>query len=61
MGEIEWEQTLDEIAEKLGNIKVQHGPEAVSLMTGCIHEPWDLARFFNLFGSPNVVNVNANL
>lgn len=56
---IGWNQALDEIAEKVKEIRDQHGPEAVALMTGAIHEPWDMARFFNLFGSPHVVNVNA--
>lgn len=57
--QIDWEQALDEIAERLAAYKERHGAESVALMTGCIHEPWDLARFFNLFGSPNVCNVNA--
>lgn len=57
--QIDWEQALDEIAERLADLRHTYGPETVALMTGCIHEPWDLARFFNLFGSPHVVNVNA--
>lgn len=52
--QIPWEQTLDEIADKLGAIKERYGAEAVgtSSGTGRTFDEYRI-RFFNLFGSPN--------
>jgi anaerobic selenocysteine-containing dehydrogenase len=52
--QITWEQALDEIAAKLGEIKKQYGAEAVANTTGTgrTHDEYR-RRFFNLFGSPN--------
>ena len=51
---ISWEQALDEIAQKLGEIKERYGPEAVVTQGGTYrtHDEYTL-RFLNLFGSPN--------
>ncbi|HEX77748.1 MAG TPA: molybdopterin-dependent oxidoreductase [Dehalococcoidia bacterium] len=57
--QIEWEQALDEIAERIGQIRDRHGAEAVGAIIGFWNEQWDIARFFNNFGSPNVANINA--
>ncbi len=51
---IGWEQALDEIAEKLREIKKVHGAEALAMTAGTGRTTmWSLARFNNLFGSPN--------
>jgi anaerobic selenocysteine-containing dehydrogenase len=52
--QITWEQALDEIAAKLGEIKKQYGAEAVANTTGTgrTHDEYR-RRFCNLFGSPN--------
>ena len=54
--QISWEQALDEIAEKLKDIKEQYGAEAIATSsgTGRTHDEYR-ARFFSLLGSPNHV------
>lgn len=51
---IDWDQALDEIAEKLGKLKNTYGPETVATTRGTLrtHEEYR-SRFMNLFGSPN--------
>ncbi|MDO8692351.1 MAG: molybdopterin-dependent oxidoreductase, partial [Dehalococcoidia bacterium] len=59
---IPWDQALDEIASKLASVKEEHGAEAVAHARGTFHGP-DAGmgvRFFNLFGSPNVIGVGTN-
>jgi thiosulfate reductase/polysulfide reductase chain A len=53
-GVIPWEQALDEIAEKLKDIKDKYGAEAIATSTGTgrTHDEYRM-RFFNLLGSPN--------
>ncbi len=56
---ISWEQALNEIATRLDSVRQQHGAEAVAHARGTFHGP-DAGmgvRFFNLFGSPNVIGV----
>jgi len=52
---ISWAQALDQIAEKLREIKEEDGAEAVAAIagTGRGHHKIFQARFMNLFGSPN--------
>ena len=59
---VSWNEALDEIAEKLVQIKRDYGPEALLFLGGMPHEPGDWAawRFCNLFGSPNVFNQGKN-
>jgi len=59
---ITWDQAMDEIADKLKEIKKDYGPEAVGRIGGTIHGPADWAcwRFFNLWGSPNPFNQGKN-
>jgi thiosulfate reductase/polysulfide reductase chain A len=59
---ISWEQAMDEIALKIGEIRDKYGPEAVAFMGGTVHEPGDWAawRWCNLFGTPNVHNQGKN-
>ena len=54
---ISWQQALDEIAEKLKDIKDRHGPEAVAILGGTVREPGDWAywRWCSLFGTPNFI------
>lgn len=57
---ISWDQALDEIANKLKEIRGKYGPEALagSSGTGRTHDEYR-RRFFNLFGSPNIVGQGA--
>ncbi len=52
---ITWEQGLDEVAEKLKQVKEEYGAEAAATIcgTGRGHHRIFGARFMNLFGSPN--------
>jgi anaerobic selenocysteine-containing dehydrogenase len=51
---ISWPQALDELAEKLQQIKEESGGEAIGLTTGTMRTRGDLqARFFHLLGSVN--------
>jgi len=57
---ISWDEALRTISEKLNEIKESHGAEAVDFHHGHYHSgdilgPY-LARFANLFGTPNITN-----
>jgi len=53
---ITWEQALDEIAEKLKEIKKEYGPESLFVTSGTGRTMmWPRVRFMNLFGTPNLV------
>ena len=55
---ISWNQALDEIAERLGTLRDQYGPETLSTSIGGPHALyWPLHRFMNLFGSPNNIGI----
>lgn len=58
--QISWVQALDEIAERLKEIKGAYGAEALAATggTGHTHEQF-LTRFLNLFGSPNFVGASS--
>ena len=57
---IAWEQALDEIAERLGEIKERYGAEALCTIEGDGHtDRWAEMRFLNLFGTPNHVTAGA--
>ncbi len=58
---IPWDQAVDEIAEKLLTIKKNHGAEAVAAIYGFYNEQWDVARFMNLWGSPNTDSLDARI
>ncbi len=52
--QISWEQALDEIADKIREIKDKYGPEALVSSKGTGRTDWEYTvRFFNAFGSPN--------
>lgn len=52
---ISWDQALTTIAEKLMETKEKYGEEAVFCSTGGGGNPeiWSIARFCNIFGTPN--------
>ena len=57
---IHWDQALDEIASKIGNIKAKFGAESLSFCGGTYRTyMWASKRFFNLFGSPNLTGPGA--
>jgi anaerobic selenocysteine-containing dehydrogenase len=56
---ISWDEALDRIAEKLGQIKEGHGAQALAVYQGrallqFIKDGWT-QRFMNLYGTPNLV------
>jgi thiosulfate reductase / polysulfide reductase chain A len=55
---ISWEQALDEIADKLKQLKTAYGPETLAVTEGTYRS--DMygirSRFLNLFGNPGNVN-----
>lgn len=52
---ISWDEALDRIAKKLMETREKHGAEAVFGSTGGGGNPeiWSIARFCNIFGTPN--------
>jgi thiosulfate reductase/polysulfide reductase chain A len=52
---IPWQDALDEIAAKLGTLRARYGAETLAASGGTArtHDEYR-ARFFNLFGSPNL-------
>ncbi|MFV0437314.1 MAG: molybdopterin-dependent oxidoreductase [Desulfopila sp.] len=56
---ISWDQALDEVAQKLSELREQYGAETLTFTHGTKRTyHWDCRRFFNLFGSPNTCGVN---
>jgi anaerobic selenocysteine-containing dehydrogenase len=57
--QLTWEQAMDEIAEKLGKLRDQYGPETLAFSRGTYRTyGWAMKRFLNLFGSPNMTGAN---
>jgi thiosulfate reductase / polysulfide reductase chain A len=53
---ISWEQGMEEVAEKLEEIKNKNGPEAIALSNGTYRTVKYVGRrFMNLLGSPNIL------
>ncbi len=52
---IPWDQALDEISERLADLKSRYGAETVATSSGTGRGAWEFAktRFMNLLGSPN--------
>ncbi len=59
--QISWDQAFDEIADKLREIKEVHGPEKLALLSGFYNSQWDISRFANLYGTPNIDSLNARI
>lgn len=59
---ISWDQAMDEIAQKLEQIRKTYGPESVVTMGGTIHGHCDPMawRWSNLFGTPNMIWLGKN-
>ena len=55
---VSWDEALDEMAEKLGSIKSESGPEYFAMMQGT-GRPYTgfTTRFANAFGTPNFTGV----
>ncbi len=54
---IPWDQAVEEIAQRLDQIRGSYGPEAVALIGGTVHTHGDAMawRWGNLFGTPNIL------
>jgi thiosulfate reductase / polysulfide reductase chain A len=58
---IGWDQALDEIAEKLRDIRDREGPEALATLGGSMHwRDWATWRFLTRWGTPNFINQGRN-
>lgn len=58
---IGWEQAMDEIAAKLGDIREREGPEALATLHGTQHSrDWAGWRFIQQWGTPNFINSGRN-
>lgn len=58
---IGWDQALDEIAEKLRDIRDREGPEALATIGGSMHwRDWAAWRFITRWGTPNFINQGRN-
>lgn len=59
---ISWEQALDEIAEKLRDLREREGPESLATLGGTHKGPgdWSSWRFACDFGTPNFVSQGRN-
>ncbi|OPY74901.1 MAG: Acetylene hydratase [Syntrophorhabdus sp. PtaU1.Bin050] len=56
---LDWEEALDEVADKLKALRGKYGAETLAFTHGTKRTyHWDERRFFNLFGSPNVCGAN---
>lgn len=60
--EISWDQALDEIADKLRELRDREGPEALATLGGTHKGPgdWSSWRFAADFGTPNFVSQGRN-
>jgi len=57
---VSWEEALDEISEKLGKIREKYGAESLVFSHGTYRTyGWPIKRFFNLFGSPNIMGTQS--
>jgi thiosulfate reductase/polysulfide reductase chain A len=57
--QLTWEQAMDEIAQKLEELRNRYGAETLAFSRGT-HRTygWAMKRFLNLFGSPNMTGAN---
>lgn len=54
-----WDEALDEVAERLGELRENYGPETLAFTHGTKRTyHWDERRFHNLFGTPNICGAN---
>lgn len=51
---VSWDEALDDIAQRLSQLRDRYGSETLASMIGGPHASfWPLHRFMNMFGSPN--------
>jgi anaerobic selenocysteine-containing dehydrogenase len=58
---ISWDEALDIMADKFGQIKEKHGAEAIATIMGCGHKvmaPVATWLFSHVIGTPNVLDIN---
>jgi len=59
---VSWEQAFDEIAGKLKQLREKYGAEILAFTRGTNRGPTEFcARFFYLFGSPNIIGGSGNI
>ena len=57
---ISWDEAMDEIARRMGDIRRDYGPEAISIITGTgRHHLGQFWRFGNVLGTPNATSSGA--
>ena len=55
---VTWDEAIDDIANRLSDLREKHGPGTLASMIGGPHTSfWPLHRFMNLFGSPNNMGI----
>ena len=55
---VNWDEALDDIAQRLSQLRDQYGSETLASMIGGPHASfWPLHRFMNMFGSPNNMGI----
>lgn len=58
---ISWDEALDMMAQRFGEIKETHGPEAIATIIGCGHKEmpyYATFLFSHVLGTPNVLDIN---
>lgn len=59
---VSWDEALDDIAQRLSQLRDRYGSETLASMIGGPHASfWPLHRFMNMFGSPNNMGIRADL
>lgn len=57
---VSWVEALDEISDRLARIREEYGPESLVFSHGTYRTyGWPIKRFFNLFGSPNIMGAQS--
>ena len=56
---VSWEEAIAFIAQKMSEIRAEHGAEAVALARGVsMNNNQIITRFANVFGTPNIASIN---
>lgn len=55
---VSWDEALDDIASRLGELKSRYGAETLATCIGAPHSIyWPMHRFLNLWGTPNNIGI----
>ncbi len=54
---VSWDEALDDIAQRLSQLRDQYGSETLASMIGGPHASFGADRFMNMFGSPNNMGI----